>query len=62
MWNIIRGYGICLSREDGLVVTDNLITGFIPLAALKTQGTQPVSIADTNTGSSVHIGFLTIAR
>jgi len=48
--------------SDGLVVTDNLITGFIPPAALKTQGTQPVSIADTNTGSSVHIGFLTIAR
>jgi len=47
---------------DGLVVTDDLITGLIPLAALKTQSTQPVSIADANTGSSVHVGFLTMAE
>lgn len=46
---------------DGLVVTDGLITGLIPIAALKTQGTQPVSIADANTGGSVHVGFLTVA-
>ncbi len=46
---------------DGLVVTGDLITGLIPIAALKTQGTQPVSISDTGTGSSVHVGFLTVA-
>lgn len=48
--------------SDGLVVTDDLITGLVPLAALKTQSTQPVSVADTNTGSSVHVGFLTVAE
>jgi SAM-dependent methyltransferase len=46
---------------DGLVVTDDLITGLIPLAALKVLGTQPVSVLDKNTGSHVHVGFLTIA-
>lgn len=46
---------------DGLVVMDDLITGLIPLAALKIQSTQPVSIADAITGSSVHVGFLTVA-
>lgn len=46
---------------DGLVITEDLMTGFIPPAALKAQGTQPVSVMDTNTGSCVHVGFLTIA-
>lgn len=47
---------------DGLVVTDELITGFIPVAALKTRGTKPVSIADVGTDSCVHVGFLTVAE
>lgn len=46
---------------DGLIVTDDLITGLIPFAPLKTQGVLPVSIADTRTGGSVHIGFLTVS-
>ena len=46
---------------DGLVVTDDLITGLIPIAASTTQGTQPVSILDVKTGGIVHIGFLTVA-
>ncbi len=47
---------------DGLVVTDDLITGLIPLPTLKTQGAKPVSIADSSTGNSVHVGFLTVAE
>lgn len=46
---------------DGLVVTDDLITGLIPLLASQTQATQPVSIADLNAGGITHIGFLTVA-
>jgi SAM-dependent methyltransferase len=46
---------------DGLIVTDDLITGLIPFAPLKTQGVLPVSISDTRTGGSVHIGFLTVS-
>lgn len=45
---------------DGLVVSDELITAFIPAAALKSQGTHPVSIADTGTRASVHVGFATV--
>ena len=45
----------------GLIVTDDLITGLIPFATLKTQGVLPVSIADTRTGGIVHIGFLTVS-
>lgn len=46
---------------DGLVVTDDLITALIPFAAIETQGFLPVAISDIRTGSSVHIGFLTVA-
>lgn len=45
---------------DGLVVTDDLITGLIPIVALEIQGSQPVSISDVGTGGSVHLGFLTV--
>ena len=46
---------------DGLVITNDLITALIPIDVLKTQGAQPVAIYDSITGSSVHIGFLTVA-
>jgi SAM-dependent methyltransferase len=46
---------------DGLVVSDDLITAFIPPAAMKSQGTLPVSISDLGTGAYVHVGFATVA-
>jgi SAM-dependent methyltransferase len=55
---------LCIGEHivDGLVVSDDLITGLIPLAVLAVQGTKPVSIKDINTGSCVHVGFLTVAE
>lgn len=47
---------------DGLVVSDDLITAFIPPAVLKIQGTQPVSILDTRAGALVHVGFVTVTE
>lgn len=49
------------SKADGLVITDGLVTGLIPSANLNVHGTWPVSILDTHTDSSVHVGFLTVA-
>ena len=46
---------------DGLVVTNDLITGLIPPDALKAQNALPVSISDGSTGGNVHVGFLTVA-
>lgn len=68
MWLKIAGLrrGVTLELNiggyvaDGLVVTEELITGFIPGEALKTKGTQPVSVLDAGAGSDVHVGFITI--
>ncbi len=45
---------------DELIVTDELITGLMSHAVMKTQGVQAVLISDASTSTNVHVGFLTV--